>query len=241
MKCIKLVGFLNRWAQKAGLKVTRAWRYPQNNLGLLDIVVPALLAFEDDFFFIQIGASDGIQNDPLHALILRHGLHGLCVEPLGTAFAALQRTYAAVEGVFLENSAVGATTGRTTMYAVEGFESDIHLSQKSSFDRTCLVKHRLGGRIQTIEVNMITFRDLLAKYAVSNVTLLQVDTEGLDFEIIKHALDAGITPQAIHYESVHLTKDSTVACRKMLEAKGYRFLVTEMDTLAWRVLKSGPE
>jgi hypothetical protein len=49
---------------------------------ILTLVVEKYLETQKPFFFVQIGANDGIQDDPLRKLILRHKFCGLLVEPI---------------------------------------------------------------------------------------------------------------------------------------------------------------
>lgn len=44
--------------------------------------------------FIQIGANDGLRNDPVREFIIRDRWQGILVEPLPAVFAMLQHNYA---------------------------------------------------------------------------------------------------------------------------------------------------
>src|ERR1700760_2430287 len=56
-----------------------------------------------DFYFIQIGGNDGKSNDPIHDLAVGLQLSGVIVEPLPSAFAALQANYAGSHRLRFEN------------------------------------------------------------------------------------------------------------------------------------------
>ena len=60
-------------------------------LSPLELVVPQLAA-AGDFYFVQIGANNGVRNDPLRSLILKYHLRGLLVEPLTDMFDELKKT-----------------------------------------------------------------------------------------------------------------------------------------------------
>ena len=47
----------------------------------------------DDFFFVQIGANDGINHDPLHEYVTKYNLSGLVVEPQPDVFELLRKNY----------------------------------------------------------------------------------------------------------------------------------------------------
>ena len=40
----------------------------------------------DDFFFLQIGANDGISFDPIYHLVTNFKLRGICLEPIDEYF-----------------------------------------------------------------------------------------------------------------------------------------------------------
>jgi hypothetical protein len=67
-------------------------RFPSvgEDLSPLELIVPRLAA-TGDFYFVQIGANNGIRNDPLRSLILEYHLRGLLVEPLADMFADLEK------------------------------------------------------------------------------------------------------------------------------------------------------
>ena len=224
------------FAQRIGLKLTRAWRYPQCDANMLELAVPALLSSRgSEFFFVQVGASDGVTNDPLYALITRHNLRGICVEPLPSSFSRLQHTHAGNPNVTLENAAIAESDGSVKLVAPEGYDARLYIAQKSSLRPECVRKHfGKQARLREIEVAGLTFASLCRKHAVKAISLLQVDTEGFDYEVIRQSLAVGILPDAIHYESLHLTKREMEFCRLLLRANGYRLIESTVDTLAWK-------
>lgn len=62
-----------------------------------------------DFFFVNIGANDGVLNDPIHPFVRRYGWRGIAVEPVPHVFAQLQANYRDVPGVVLEQVAISDT------------------------------------------------------------------------------------------------------------------------------------
>jgi len=47
----------------------------------------------DDFFFIQVGAYDGVTGDPICGYIRRYGWRGILLEPQRDVFLLLQKNY----------------------------------------------------------------------------------------------------------------------------------------------------
>ncbi|MDP2593822.1 MAG: hypothetical protein Q8P36_00575 [bacterium] len=46
-----------------------------------------------DFFFVQIGAHDGVHGDPIHEYVVKYNLAGVVVEPQPDVFKKLLETY----------------------------------------------------------------------------------------------------------------------------------------------------
>ena len=110
-------------------------------------------------------------------------------------------------------------------------------SKKSSLQASLLVDHatRFGKKksdIQEIWVKSISIPSLLSREGINNVDLLQIDTEGMDFEIIKWFFQAGIEPKCMNFESFHLSRDAKKMAEAFLIEKGYWFFETGQDTFA---------
>lgn len=63
-------------------------------------------ALRPDFFFVNIGANDGISNNPIYPFLRDHGWGGIAVEPLEPLFAELERNYRGFPRVILERAAI---------------------------------------------------------------------------------------------------------------------------------------
>lgn len=59
----------------------------------LEFVIAHLMLSRPSIFFIQIGANDGISNDPLHKFITQFCWKGILLEPLPEVFTRLTTTY----------------------------------------------------------------------------------------------------------------------------------------------------
>jgi hypothetical protein len=64
-----------------------------------------------DFFFIQVGAHNGVSNDHLNDFIVKFGLRGILVEPQPHVFAELSRNYSYCPALKLENVAIADEGG----------------------------------------------------------------------------------------------------------------------------------
>ncbi len=88
--------------------------------------------------------------------------------------------------------------------------------------------------IEKYTVQSTKFENILLKHKINAVSLLQIDTEGYDFEIIKLAFAAGMRPNLINYEHCHLLPPTRFKCKKFLDSHGYQFLEVGNDTVAVR-------
>src|SRR5262249_35234617 len=80
-------------------------------LNVLEIAVRERLQRQTDFFFVQVGANDGVRSDPLRSLVLEHRLAGLLIEPLPDQYARLRENYAGQPQLRFENCAVAEHDG----------------------------------------------------------------------------------------------------------------------------------
>ena len=84
---------------------------------------------------------------------------------------------------------------------------------------------------EELKVPTLTFESLINKYNISNISLLQIDTEGYDFEILKMVFSAKVFPEIINYEWTELSHKDRYECKKLLIKNGYRFIDVGADTL----------
>lgn len=208
---------------------------------LLELLVHDYLARNNDFFFIQIGANDGVSSDELNPIILKYHLYGLLVEPVPCYFEKLKEEYAGETQLMFENCAI---------YEKDGFIKVYYFRQGSPIPEWCfgmasLHKWHLtkfedsrdySRYIDEVQVPALTFGGLIAKHNIGKVSLLQIDTEGYDYEVLKMAFGCGCLPDMIKYEHQHLSANNVYECKKMLDGKGYSFIDYGIDTVA---VKSG--
>jgi FkbM family methyltransferase len=182
-----------------------------------------------DFFFVQIGAFDGKSGDPLYRLIRRHHWRGILVEPQPAAFQQLQSNYAGEMTLQFFNVAIGPTDGELTLYSRKSGDVSV-----ASTARHLLVKPgHSQNQVVALQVPCWTLQTLLAKAkAPARIDLLQIDTEGFDYDIIRSIDFNQIKPAIIRYEHTILSQRDRNACLSLLASQGYRFLLEDMDTTA---------
>jgi len=88
--------------------------------------------------------------------------------------------------------------------------------------------------VRQVRVPAISVSSLLLKAKISSIDFLQVDTEGMDFKIIKWFFQKGVEPSVINFESFHLSREERRESRETLDSRGYFFIETEQDTFAMK-------
>ncbi len=89
------------------------------------------------------------------------------------------------------------------------------------------------GAVKSITVPALTLESLLKKHQVERVNLLQIDTEGFDFEIIKMIDFRRMKPDIIHYENNFLNRRQKSECSRILSEQNYSLLNLGIDTVAY--------
>ena len=192
----------------------------------------------DDFFFIQVGAYDGVTGDPICGYIRRYGWRGILLEPQRDVFLLLQKNYRDQPQLRLLNAALAAQEGVQDFYRVKDGEGlPAWSGQVASFKRENVLKHKdaipnIDNLVEVERAQCLTFNSLLDEAGESKVDLLQVDAEGLDYEIIKTIDFARFKPRFIHYEHKHLTDRERDECIFYLVTNGYWISVGVEDTTA---------
>jgi FkbM family methyltransferase len=207
-----------------------------------DYVLDHYLASRDDprpFYFLQVGAYDGVIDDPLHERVREENWHGILVEPQSSHFGRLVENYAGLDGLTLVNAAISDQPGPRGMYVIQDdtgapIES---LGGLASFREEPLRafhgkmgSHYPGSRVGSIEVACTTFADVLAD--ASYLDLLQIDVEGYDLELLKLFDFGRITPPIVRFEHRHLSASELDDAVLLLARHGYRMMREEYDTTA---------
>ena len=213
---------------------------PSSPFPVLDLVIADRVAKGQRPFVVQIGANDGIRADPVRHLIVQYNLPALLVEPLPDLNASLQKNYAGQPGLTFEQCAIGEHDGQVPLYRVRPDPTlPDWLQGLASLDRNHLTSTKFEfdqfeKYVEEVSVPMLTPTSLLKKHGISEIGLLQIDTEGFDCRIVEATLRAGLRPAIINYEHHHVHAITKAACKQLLLECGYDFIDVGIDTLAVR-------
>ena len=192
---------------------------------------------------IQIGANDGLKDDPLVNIIKKFKLESLLLEPIKKYFLLLQNNYLNYENVKLENSALSINNEIHFLYKVnpEYFSKYGTLTDViSSFYEDHLIKHGINKKhIIKEKVSQIGFNELLKKYSIEKFDLLIIDTEGYDCHIVNDFFSKikKIRPIVI-FEWSHIKNNDLVNTLNSLIKNNYSFFSVENDIFCFPAEKN---
>ena len=133
----------------------------QRNLEILNLLQFVLADYgkTDDFFFVQIGAFDGVTADPIYELVQSRNWRGVLVEPQIEAFERLQENYAGQDGLQFFNVAICDHDGE-----IDLFTRPDGMVQAASLERHLMKKPgRRGRQVVARRVVAWTLATLLEK------------------------------------------------------------------------------
>ena len=200
------------------------------------------------FSILQVGAFDGVSNDPVHELILTFPhVRAVLLEPQPTPYAALRRLWQDDPRVATIQAALGAACGERRLYVIAESHAHLHpfAGQVASFSRGHVEKacrrymwRPSADAVTSVPVATVDWQTLVSRHGPFD--LVVIDAEGFDGEIV-HLIDLSEQPpDIIVYEHCHLTRRMRQRCSTRLRSAGY--LVTQVnkaDTLATRLAPLG--
>jgi FkbM family methyltransferase len=194
----------------------------------------ALQRAGNEFFFVQIGAHNGVHDDPIREFVVRYHLSGLLVEPQPLVFPELKKNYAGEPQLVFENAAISDKDGEAKMYHVKGKNGE-PVSFLTTFRREVL-EYQIGSRAQIEEtkVSTRTFQTLFERHAIRRVDLLQIDAEGFDCEILKLFDFSAYSPMIVRFEHIHLNRRELAEAVTLLASLGYQLHRQTIDIVAVR-------
>jgi len=178
------------------------------------------------FFFLQIGAFDGISCDPIHKYIQKYKWSGIMLEPQPKPFKELVDSYQDNKNIKVVNAALSDTKGDRTLYILQGDHLPAWAKSMASFSRGNILKHEcfideIEKYVVSISVPTINFDALISENGITTIDLLQIDTEGFDSEILSMFPFEKIKPALIHFESKHIEKKTLEDTLDRLISFGY--------------------
>lgn len=198
------------------------------------------------FEFIQVGAMDGKRFDPLHKHIKAKNLKGILLEPNKEMFDLLVENYRAYDQLTLINAAIH-NEEKIILNRIprDVIENEILPEWALGISSIYTDRNALGGKqvdnetlsliqkyMVSEEVDCVTLESLISEYNISELDLLQVDTEGHDWQVLSSFPIKKIKPMIINFEYYNLPKDEQLEAQQWLIDHGYAFTKDHKDITA---------
>ena len=176
-----------------------------------------------DFGLVVIGAHSGTFLKELISEYQDQNI--LLVEPVPYNYEILNSEYKDNPKITICNNAIIDKSKKDFFYYVKK-ESITKLgkhwaSQIGSFDKNHILNHKnkrfdiKEDDIETIQIEFITFNDLIQKYSIKSIDKLQIDVEGAEYKIMNSINFQKIEINKILFESKHF--DGTFVEGKKLQ------------------------
>lgn len=194
------------------------------------------LLCEPGFFFIQVGANDGVRFDGLYQKITAIDASGIVIEPLPRYFKRLVANYEDYPGVRPLNVALHPTLDRVEIFHVDPTKVGSLPPWTHGIGSVDHDHHRRSGTpgacMTSTIVDAMPFTAVLDKFDVRRIDLLQIDTEGFDLAILEMVPFDRIKPRLIKFEVAVMDDTSKGKAFRLLARHGYRTHVEGEDGIA---------
>jgi FkbM family methyltransferase len=223
-----------------GFQFQKIRPYPHGeSVFILDFALEVLNARRNGHVrFIQIGANDGIVEDPCYAWICNFDWQGVLVEPQPQLAAKLRELHSQRPQIRVLEAAIAKATGKLDLYFLNVAKgAPESASGIASLSLASLESHRykfpnFDKLVDRVSVPTLPFSRVVELSGHADIDFIQIDAEGFDAQIID-SLDLNILrPMIISYEHCNLSFEENEACRRKLSKAGYHFATWHGDTMA---------
>ena len=194
----------------------------------------------NNFGLVVIGAHSGVWLKSLFEDYKNQNI--LLVEPVPYNISLLKKNTAKYNNIKIETSALSDKNEIKKFYyvkpdAIEKLGKH-WASGIGSFDKHHILNHKdkrfkiENSDIEEIELQYLTFADLINKYSIKSVDMLQVDVEGAEFEILNSIDLNKILIKKIIFEFKHFDGTFKEGSKlKLIKNKltNFNYLTTEID------------
>ena len=165
----------------------------------------------DNFGLVVIGAHSGVWLKPLFEQYQNQNI--LLVEPVPYNITLLKENISKYKNIIIETSAVSKKNEIKKFYYVKPDAvkklGKHWASGIGSFNNQHILNHKYkrfmvsDSDIEQINIQYLSFSNLMEKYSISSIDLLQIDVEGAEFEILNSINFEKILINKIIFEFKH--------------------------------------
>jgi FkbM family methyltransferase len=234
--------FLRKFIERRGYRI-----YRPNPYAVFDFesFLMRYLEVHKSLNYLQIGANDGVMNDPMFRFVKRNSkkISGWLLEPIPEVFKNLVSHYSAFKNIQCFNFAIHNTNATMSLYRVKPelesklpeFSKGIASFDLNHFKKTGLVPD--NSYMESILVKCITLSDFLSENKIDSVDLMVIDTEGYDYKILLSLLDTNLRPRIIRFEhgvrNQIMEKSEFLEICRLLNLNGYQVVAESYDATAY--------
>lgn len=179
--------------------------------------------------FVQVGANDGVRFDDLFQTVTSGGWKGLVIEPIPEIFERLVTNYRLNRKVTPLNIAIHPSKDSESIFFVKSGSLDKYPDYAYGLGtmlKPHLVKHGISeSDIGEVSVTCARLEQVIDQYNIECLDVLQIDTEGFDYQVLRTLNFRRCKPRVIKFEWMNLTISDKKDARLLLEAEGYSLLI----------------
>jgi len=199
----------------------------------------------DKFNFIQIGANNGVTSDPIYSNIVKYNPSGALIEPQKKTFEDLKLNYQNNKNLIFFNFAISNVNSERVLYKVnEKYHSESScLDGVASFSKSHVVdafRYNIKDKISENDflreevVITKTFDYLIEISQFKKISLLQIDAESYDYNILLQMFDSSIRPDIVNFEvKMMLDSEKQTVVNKFIQ-EGYKLYRHGIDLMAYK-------
>jgi FkbM family methyltransferase len=191
------------------------------------------------FYFVQVGANDGVSFDFLYEFIIERDSKGIVIEPIKEYFDELVLNYQKFPDIIKVNKAIHPTEKSLPIYKINPSSKSKYpdwVKGIASFNPNHHIK--LNIESQDIVSEQVECDSLLNIVdGLANIDYFQIDTEGFDFEVLKMIDFIKLQPKIVKYEHFSLSNSDRIEAQKLLTSYGYYLFNEFNDTIAISIKK----
>ena len=186
--------------------------------------------------YILIGTNYNI-GDPVENCITPNW-ECILVEPAPNIADALRKKYNA-PNYHIENVGISDKKEKLTFYSAESISEEIPewvsaLNSFKKFNSDWLKEQYKTIEIKETLIETATVAELIEKHHIKHLNILQIDTEGYDYIILKSIDFSKIPIDLVIFEDVHLSPEEKAESKRLLEANNYVYFSDGHDTIGFR-------
>jgi len=195
-----------------------------------------------EFTFLQVGANDGLTNDPYREFMIRRTARGVTAEPVPEYFSRLSANYRGYKGVDCLNAAIGYGATLTSFYTftreyLDSLGGCLELAGLAGFSRDKLERVlppdvSPDECIQEIAVRTCTVEEVMEERGLRGFDCIFMDCEGHELNILQGMDFSKVKPRLIAFEHTHYSEERS-PLDELLESKGFKIQKHEFDSTAF--------